>query len=74
MVTISMRVRVRCPECDAGEAESCVRCGARRTIDELFSAWLAVPPGVADRALLALSALLRGVVHPVSFRVRLRAR
>jgi DnaJ-class molecular chaperone len=73
MVTISMRVRVRCPACDAAEAASCVRCGARRTIEELFSAWLAVPPGVADGALLAPSALLRGMVHPVSFRVRLRA-
>lgn len=74
MVSISMRVPVRCPECEAGEAASCIRCGGRRTIDELFSAWLAVPPGVADGALLAPSALLRGMVRPVSFRVRLRVR
>ena len=73
MVTISMRVPVRCPACDAGEAASCVRCGARRTIDELFSAWLAVPPGVADGTLLAPSALLRGMIRPVSFRVRVGA-
>jgi molecular chaperone DnaJ len=72
MVAISMRVPVRCPACDAGEAAPCVRCGARRTIDELFSAWLAVRPGVADGALLAPSALLRGMVRPVSFRVRIR--
>jgi DnaJ-class molecular chaperone len=71
MVKISMRVPVRCPACDAAEAAACARCGARRTIDELFSAWLAVPPGVADGALLAPSALLRGMVRPVSFRIRL---
>src|SRR5438132_7394383 len=50
MASISMRVPVRCPAVDAGETASCARCGARRTIDELFSAWLAVPPGVADCA------------------------
>jgi hypothetical protein len=74
MLKISMRVPVRCPACEAGEAgeaAACARCGARRTIDELFSAWLAVPPGVADGAVLAPSALLRGMVRPVSFRVRL---
>jgi hypothetical protein len=71
--SIRARVRPACPECDGDEAAPCVRCGARRTIDELFSAWLAVPPGVADGALLALSALLRGMVRPVSFRVRVRA-
>jgi hypothetical protein len=74
MISISMQVPVRCPECDADDAASCDRCGARRTVDELFSAWLAVPPGVADGALLAPSALLRGMVRPVSFRVRLRVR
>jgi molecular chaperone DnaJ len=73
MVSISMRVQVRCPECDASETASCVRCGGRGTIEELFSAWLAVRPGVADGALLAPSALLRGMVQPVSFRVRVRA-
>lgn len=72
MVSISMRVLVRCPECEGGEASSCARCGGRGAIDELFSAWLAVRPGVADGALLAPSALLRGMVRPVSFRVRLR--
>jgi DnaJ-class molecular chaperone len=74
MVTISMRVQVRCPECDAAKAASCDRCRARRTIEELFSAWLAVPPGVADGTLLAPSALLPGMVRPMSFRVRVRAR
>lgn len=72
MVSISMRVLVRCPECEAGDAASCARCRGRGTVKELFSAWLAVRPGVADGALLAPSALLRGMVRPVSFRVRLR--
>lgn len=45
-------------------------CGSKRTIDELFSAWLAVPPGVADGAVLKPSALLPGMIRPVSFRVR----
>jgi molecular chaperone DnaJ len=73
MVTISMRVPVRCPACEAGAAASCDRCGARGTIDELFSAWLAVPPGVADGSVLTPSALLRGMLRPVSFRVRVPA-
>lgn len=73
MVTISMRVPVRCPACAADAAGSCARCGTKRTIDELFSAWLAVPPGVADGAVLTPSALLSGMVRPVSFRVRLHS-
>ena len=56
MVTISMHVPVRF--------------GADRTIEELYSAWLAIPPGVADGALLAPSAQLTGMLRPVSFRVR----
>lgn len=72
MVTISMRVSVRCPACAADAAGSCARCGRGRTVDELFSAWLAVPPGVADGTVLIPSALLPGMVRPVSFRVRLR--
>ena len=71
MVTISMRVPVRCPACAAGAAGSCGRCGTTGVVDELFSAWLAVPPEVADGAVLTPSALLPGIVRPVSFRVRL---
>jgi curved DNA-binding protein CbpA len=56
MVTLSMRVPVRC--------------GATGTTEELFSAWLTVPPGVADGAVLRPSVLLRGMVHAVSFRIR----
>jgi molecular chaperone DnaJ len=71
MVTISMRVLVRCPEC-AAEVTSCRRCGGKGATDELFSAWLAVPPEVADGAVLAPSELLRGMVRPVHFRMRVR--
>ena len=59
MVAISMRVPVR---------------GGQGTVEELFSAWLAVPPGVADGAMLAPSALLPGMTHPVRFRMRVRAK
>jgi hypothetical protein len=68
MATISMRVPVRCASC-ADDVE-CPRCGSTRTVEELFSAWLAVRPGVADGALLAPSVLLPGM-RPVWFRVRL---
>ena len=40
-------------------------------MEELFSAWLAVPPGVATGEVLAPSADLQGMVEPVRFRVRL---
>lgn len=72
MVTIAMHVPVRCPACAADAAGSCAKCGSTRIIDELFSAWLAVPPGVGDGAVLKPSALLPGMVRPVSFRVRLQ--
>jgi hypothetical protein len=65
MVTISMRTPVPCPPCD--------RCEMRGTVDELFSAWLAVRPGVAAGTLLTPSALLPGM-RPVWFRVRLRGK
>jgi len=79
MATISMQVPVRCPACAAGAGPDaatlghCARCGSKRTVDELFSAWLAVRPGVADGAVLNPSALLPGMVQPVSFRVRVRS-
>jgi DnaJ-class molecular chaperone len=73
MATISMRVPVRCPACAAAAAGECARCGTSRTVEELFSAWLAIPPGVAEGAVLTPSALLRGMLRPVSFRVRLDA-
>lgn len=52
MITLAMRVPVRCPACAGDAAQSCAKCGSKRTIDELFSAWLAVPPGVIDGAVL----------------------
>jgi molecular chaperone DnaJ len=73
MVEIPMRVPVHCPACGADAAGACARCGSKRTVDELFSAWLAIPPGVTDDAVLDPSALLDGMVRPISFRVRLRS-
>jgi molecular chaperone DnaJ/curved DNA-binding protein len=70
MASISLWVPVRCPSCAAGAAGSCARCGGTSVVDELFSAWLAVPPGVADGTLLTPSALLSGMLRPVSFRAR----
>jgi hypothetical protein len=56
MITIAMRVPVRRED---------------RVADELFSAWLAVPPGVMDGEILPPSALLPGMTNRVLFRVRL---
>lgn len=56
MITIAMRVPVR-----KGDGVA----------DELFSAWLAVPPGVMDGEILPPSAYLPGMLHRVLFRVRL---
>jgi molecular chaperone DnaJ len=69
MVTISMRVPVRCLLC-GGRAGWCDRCGGKGAVYQLFSAWLAVPPQVADGVLLSPSAKLSGMLHPVRFRVR----
>lgn len=55
MITISMRVMVHSP-------------GAAQPVEDLFAAWLAVPPDVADGTVLKPSALLPGM-RPVSFRV-----
>jgi molecular chaperone DnaJ len=70
MVTIPMRVQVHCPACN-GEAKPCATCNGQRTVEDLFAAWLAVRPGVADGTILTPSAWLPGMVHPVYFRVRL---
>ncbi|MBA3458112.1 MAG: DnaJ domain-containing protein [Deltaproteobacteria bacterium] len=56
MVSVSMWVPVRSPS---------------GPIDELFTAWLAVPPGVTEGAVLTPSVLLPGMIRTVSFRVRL---
>jgi DnaJ-class molecular chaperone len=70
MVQIAMRVDVWCPACGgAGTGAVCVRCLGRRTVEELFSAWLAVPPGVAEGEVLMPSEQLTGMVEPVRFSV-----
>jgi curved DNA-binding protein CbpA len=71
MVTIPMRVEVWCPDCSKRDAPAaCARCGGRRVTDELFSAWLAVPPGVTSGEVLAPSVELPGMVEHVRFRVQ----
>lgn len=42
----------------------------REEAAELYSAWLAVPPGVADGTILVPSVMLRGMERPVRFRMR----
>jgi DnaJ-class molecular chaperone len=71
MASISMRVDLRCPTCAAQQSKTCARCGGSRVVDELFSAWLAVPPGIADGEVLAPSVELPGMLEPVRFRVQL---
>ena len=71
MVTVAMRVPVRCQACAADSSRPCDRCAGKRVVEELFSAWLAVPPGVRDGEILPPSAYLPGMVHRVLFRVRL---
>jgi len=70
MITISMHVTVRCPQCGGEASGVCARCGTERSVGELFAAWLAVRPGVADGTVLTPSAQLPGVLKPVAFRVR----
>jgi DnaJ-class molecular chaperone len=73
MVSISMQVPIRCPACAGAPERACPRCAGKGTVDELFSAWLAIPPGVAEGTLLDPSALLDGMVRPVTFRARVQA-
>ncbi len=73
MATIALRVDLRCPDCAAPTSPlpaGCTRCGGNRLVEELFSAWIAVPPGIAEGELLAPSVELPGMVEPVKFRVR----
>jgi molecular chaperone DnaJ len=69
MVTIPMWVDVVCPHCARARSRPCTHCGATRTNKELYSAWLAIPPGVNDGELLTPSAELPGMLRPVRFRV-----
>jgi DnaJ-class molecular chaperone len=72
MVTISLRVPVRCPTCAGDPLASCNRCANTRTTEELFSAWLALPPDANDGTILIPSAVLPGMLRPFTFRVRVR--
>ena len=71
MVAISMPVAVHCPACAEEGLQACLHCRGAGSIEELFSAWLAVPPGVSEGTLLLPSALLPGMIDRVTFRVRL---
>ena len=72
MITIPMRVDVWCPECAKRPGSTgCARCGGRRMAEELYSAWLAIPPGVTAGEVFTPSADLPGMVEPVRFRIRL---
>lgn len=73
MATISLHVELWCPACAAQvRSAGCARCGGSRTVEELFSAWLSVPPGVTAGEVLTPSVELPGMVEPVRFRVRIR--
>jgi DnaJ-class molecular chaperone len=75
MATISMRVDLWCPDCakpaHPAHPAPCRRCGGSRKVEELYSAWLAVPPGVAAGEILAPSVDLPGMIEPVRFRVHI---
>lgn len=47
MATISLHVDLRCPTCASTPATSaapCPRCHGTGAVDELYAAWLAIPP------------------------------
>lgn len=74
MISIPMRVDVWCPACAKSSVSAgCARCGGRRTVDELYSAWLAIPPGVAAGEVFTPSVELPGMIEPVRFRIALAA-
>jgi hypothetical protein len=72
MATISMRVELWCPDCAGQKRPSggCGRCGGIGRVEELYSAWLAVPPGVGSGEELTPSVGLAGMVEGVRFRIR----
>jgi molecular chaperone DnaJ len=72
MVTVSLRVAVRCLAC-RGKAAACVRCGGQGFVYQLFSAWVAVPAGAVDGTILVPPDQIRGMLRPVRFRVRVGA-
>lgn len=72
MISIAMRVPVRCKKCSGAVRAVCSHCGGRGWTEELLNAWLAVPPEVADGTVLLPSELLPGMVQPVRFVARTR--
>jgi molecular chaperone DnaJ len=70
MITIAMRVPVRCDKCATGSRSACGRCGGTGISEDLFSAWLAVPAGVQDGEILPPSAYLPAMINRWLFRVR----
>jgi DnaJ-class molecular chaperone len=76
MISLSMWVDLWCPACAAKglPAAACAKCGGRRTVQELYAAWLGVPPGVISGEELKPSAFLDGMVEGVRFRVRVSDR
>jgi DnaJ-class molecular chaperone len=74
MIMVSLRIDIRCPACTPDHPlNPCPRCHGSGTVQELFSAWLALRPGAPDGEILAPSAELPGTLHPVRFRIRLQA-
>jgi molecular chaperone DnaJ len=72
MATISMRVDVWCTDCAGKERSAgCASCDGTRAVDKLYSAWLAVPPGVTAGEVLTPSVDLPGMITPVRFRVQI---
>jgi hypothetical protein len=69
MVTISMRVPVSCDACALDARAPCGVCGNERVVEDLYAAWLAIRPGVADGTIVTPSAKLPNMIKPVAFRV-----
>src|SRR5207253_1970443 len=74
MAMVALTVDIHCPDCAAKDrSATCPRCNGRRTVEELFSAWLTIPPAVSAGTVLAPSVELPGTIDPVRFRIRLVA-
>jgi molecular chaperone DnaJ/curved DNA-binding protein len=72
MAMVALPVEIRCPACATKpHATPCTRCRGTRIVEELFSAWLTIPPGVTAGQTLAPSVELPGTIDPVRFRVHL---
>ena len=70
MVAVAMRTDVHCPACRGSTNIPCHECKDARVVEEQYSAWLAIRPGVEDGTILTPSAQLPDVVTPVKFRAR----